>query len=136
MSCVLGAIGVNFEVEAFLAGSPFKPQAVLKGGEKAGSGPSSQRGPRLPGFTLTVSEAGADDLAAQIDEAIEFLDKFEDELRRLASFHGVDAVMLDFGVQRREVALQTETFPPELLWRCGALDIALAVSHYASEPTS
>lgn len=121
---------MDFNVEAFLAESPFKPDAVLKGAGPHYSGLPQRQGGSSPGFNLTVSQAGFDDLAGQIIEAVAFLDEFEDELRRLARFPGVEAVSLDFAVRWRDVAAQTDTFPPELLWRSGALDIAIAISHY------
>jgi hypothetical protein len=80
---------------------------------------------------LTVSEAGLSDLDSQILAAIVFLDQHEEELRRLGGFPGVDVVSLDFAVARRQVVAQTESFPSELLWRAGALDITLAITHYA-----
>ena len=88
------------------------------------------------GFNLTVSSAGIDDLDGQIRDAIEFLDEHEDELRRLGSFEGVEMVCLHFGVKWDGAAVQTETFPPELLWRAGALDIELAISHYSGAAPS
>ena len=59
-----------------------------------------------------------------------FLDEYEEELRRLGRFPGVEGVSLDFGIRWREVAAQTDTFPSDLLWRAGALDISLEITHY------
>ena len=55
------------------------------------------------------------------------------ELRRLGSFEGVEEVEIDFAVAWRDLAAQSDWFPPELLWRAGALDIALRVSHYLTQ---
>ncbi|MEE9263224.1 MAG: hypothetical protein V3V11_02105, partial [Vicinamibacteria bacterium] len=86
-------------------------------------------------FSLTVSHAAFSDLETQISDAILFLDEYEDELRRLGSSDGVEGISLDFGVQRRDVAAQTDVFPSDLLWRAGALDIWIAITHYAiAEP--
>jgi hypothetical protein len=113
MTCVLRAIGEAFDAAGFLAGSPLRPDLHPKG------------------FNLPVSRSGLDDLRGQVREAVAFLDEYEDELRRLTAFDGVDQVFLDFGVRRRDVAVQTEIFPSELLWRAGALDIDITVTHYA-----
>jgi hypothetical protein len=93
---------------------------------------TKRNGSRQPssGFTVSVSRASLDDLEGQIREAILFLDEYEDELRRLGSFVGVDGISLDFGVQWRDASIQTDVFPADLLWRAGALDIWLAVTHY------
>lgn len=125
MACVLRAQGAGFDVGAFLAQSPFARHAVPT--PKASTPGEDTRA----GFNLTVSTAGFDDLTGQVDDAIGFLDEFEDELRRLGRCDGVSAVSLDFGIRRREVPIQTDAFPPDLLWRAGALDIALEVTHYA-----
>ena len=131
MTCVLRAIGAAFDVEAFLAESPLRPEAVYRKGDRVFA--NLPKGPMRfdSGFNLTVSEAGMDDLPGQVREAIAFLDENEDELRRLGACEGVDAVGLDFGLRRRDVAAQSDLLPAELLWRAGALDIDITVSHYA-----
>lgn len=130
MSCVLRAAGEFFPVAAFLAESPFRPHAVYAKGEPVPGGTGTGRIRSASGFDLTVSEAGLADLDSQIFAALVFLDQYEHELRRLGGFPGVDAVSLDFAVARRDVVAQTESFPSDLLWRAGALDIALAITHY------
>lgn len=131
MSCVLRAAGEFFPVAAFLAESPFRPHAVYGKGDPLPGGPGTGRVRSASGFDLTVSEAGLADLDTQIFDALVFLDRYEEELRRLGGFPGVDAVSLDFAVAWRDVVAQTESFPSDLLWRAGALDIALAITHYA-----
>jgi hypothetical protein len=126
MSCLLHAVGAGFDVKAFLATSPLQSKAVILRSDEAV--PESR--PERAGFDVRVSEADFDDLATQIDDAMEFMDTHEDELRRLGSFPGVVNVALEFAVSWRNVAVQTDSFPPELLWRAGALDISLDVSHY------
>jgi hypothetical protein len=125
VSCVLKAAGHGFDVEAFLGASPFKAESVYQKGQ---ANVSAEPVRMVAGFTLRVSGAGSDDLAGQVRDAIAFLDQFEEELRRLGRFPGVEEVSLGFGIAWRDVAVQTDTFPPELLWRAGALDIALDVS--------
>lgn len=128
MSCVLRAWGDAFDVAAFMANSPLRPEAIYENGDPA-TGESGSAGGR-EGFRLTVSDAGLDNLEAEILEAILFLDEHEDELRRLGSFPGVEGVSLDFGIRWRGAPAQTDSFPSDLLWRAGALDISLDVSHY------
>jgi hypothetical protein len=131
MSCVLRAIGVGFDVDGFLSDSDFAAAAVFRRGESRL--PGAPDSPRLSasGFNLAIGQAGFEDLEGQIREAARFLNEQEDELRRLASYPGVEEVCLDFGVPRREVAAQNDVFPADLLWRLGALDIDLVLTHYA-----
>ena len=134
MSAVLRAHGGAFDVELFLADSSLEPDNVYQKGPPTGSAMADKENGsprRASGFNLTVSHADFSDLETQIKETILFLDEYEDELRRLGSFDGVEGISIDFGVQRREVAAQTDVFPSDLLWRAGALDIWIAITHYA-----
>jgi hypothetical protein len=130
MSCVLRAHGEAFKVSEFLSSSSLEPDTIYEKGAPVASGKKNGSTRTSSGFSLTVSNADFSDLEAQIRDAILFLDEYEDELRRLGSFSGVEGISLDFGVQRREVAVQTDVFPSDLLWRAGALDIWLAITHY------
>ena len=129
MACLLRARGAEFDVEAYLAGSPFAEASSYRGGD-----PTVGAGRRqTAGFTLAVGPARGGDLDSQVEQAVEFLDQHEDELRRLGRYPGVEEVELDFGIAWREGSSQTDLFPPELLWRAGALDIALRVTHYLTQ---
>lgn len=141
MSCVLRAWGEAFDVAAFCAKSPLQPNAVYERGDPVPSGSSQGSVRRFSGFNLTVSDATLDELEIQVLEAIGFLDEYEEELRRLGSYPGVEGMSLDFAIGwRGEVVAQTSTFPSELLWRAGALDLSLQITHYsvteATEPES
>jgi hypothetical protein len=131
VSCVLRAIGTSFDVDAFLAESDLRPQAVFHRGEGRLPGVPDAPTWSASGFNLGVSDEGFHDLAPQVHDAGRFLNQHEDELRRLGAFPGVEEVCLDFGIARRDVAMQSDVFPAELLWQAGALDIDLVVTHYA-----
>jgi hypothetical protein len=122
---------MEFDIEAYLADSPFHQATRYRRGEA--QLPGSTKLWHSSGIHVAVSEAGLDDLPAQIDDAIAFLDEHEDELRRLGRFAGVEKVEIDFSVAWRDLATQSDWFPPELLWRAGALDIALRVTHYLTQ---
>jgi hypothetical protein len=133
VNCILRAIGTAFDADGFLKDSPLAgagAAAFHRGEPKV---PGAAEGPqrRASGFNVPVSGAGSDDLDAQIEDATRFLEEHEDELRRLGRFPGVEEVCLDFAIPRREVAAQSDVFPADLLWRAGALDIDLVVTHYA-----
>ncbi|HEY7697063.1 MAG TPA: hypothetical protein VIE88_01540 [Vicinamibacteria bacterium] len=129
MSCVLRASGTDFDPEAFLAESELRAQAnpIYRRGEpRPGEGTWQSSG-----FHVGVSQAELSDLPGQIRDAMRFLSRHEEELQRLGRFEGVEAVCLDFAIDRRDVAVQSDVFDAELLWRAGALDIDLVVSHYS-----
>lgn len=124
-----------------VSGTDFDPEAFLVESElRAGANPIYRRGEPRPGgrdtwqssgFHVAVSDAELSDLRGQIRDAVRFLSLYEEELQRLGRFEGVEAVCLDFAIDRKDVAVQSEVFDAELLWRAGALDIDLVVSHYA-----
>jgi hypothetical protein len=128
MSCVLRASGTEFDPEAFLADSELTADPIYRRGEpRPGEGTWQSSG-----FHVGVSDAELSDLAGQIRDAVRFLSRHEEELQRLGRFEGVESVCLDFAIEGRDVAVQSDVFDAELLWRAGALDIDLVVSRYAS----
>jgi hypothetical protein len=130
MPCVLRATGMEFEPEAFLRDSDLDANPVYRRG-----GPVWEHKPdgekcTVSGFHVGVSDADFNDLPGQIDDTIRFLERRQAELRRLVSFPGVERVRLDFGIERRDVAVQRDSFPPDLLRLIGQLGLHLVVSLY------
>ena len=128
MSCILRAHGTEFDVAGFVEASAIRPDTVYEKGDPIAPGHSDGATRSSSGFSLTVSTH--EDLEQEIRDAIAFLDEYEDDLRNLGSFEGVDGISLDFNIRWRDVAAQTDVFPSDLLWRVGALDIWLAVTHF------
>lgn len=60
---------------------------------------------------MEASDANFNDPAQQMDDAIVFLERYENELATLAAFPGVDTCDLDFGIEDRDVAHQGDMFP-------------------------
>jgi len=79
---------------------------------------------------VAVSDAGFTGLAGQVADAVQFLARHEAELTVLVKHPDVESLTLDFGIRRRDVAVQNDTFPASLLRRCGELGIDLMVSAY------
>lgn len=130
MPCVLRVNGPEFEPESFLRDSDLEADPVYHRGDP--KLPSRPKGPTWgdSGFHVAVSDVGFDDLPGQIREAIQFLEENEPELRRLARFPGVEDAGLDFGIARRDVAVQSDFFPPALLSLAGRLNFYLMLSLY------
>jgi hypothetical protein len=66
-----------------------------------------------------------------VDAFIAFLERHAEEVRRLVAFPGAEGVELDFGIARRNVAAQSDWFPPRLVSLAGSLCLGLTISHYA-----
>jgi hypothetical protein len=131
MSCVLRAAGRTFDVEKYLARSPFRRLAVHRRGEPVPPA-TKPNGPKRPrsGCNIEVSGREFADFAGQVRDAIRFLKGNGAAVRRLRRFPGVDAVTLHFGVVWRDVAAQTDAFPEELVALAGKCALGLCISHY------
>jgi len=131
MGSVLRAWGKNFDVDAFLKGSPFEPLTVWHTGESQSSASNlAGRRQQHSGMHISVSVREFSDLTGQIEDAVSFLQTYGGELLRLRDFPGTEGAVLDFPVDDRDVACQTDTFPSELLMLLGNLRIMLAISRY------
>ena len=127
MSAVLRAAGRDFDVDAFLATSTLKPCRVYRCGERrlASMPPSEESGLNIP-----ISDAGFAEFPKQVAEATEFLQTQAEEIRCLATFPGVEGVTLDFGIERRDVVVQCDLLPADLIRIAGSLGLNIELSQY------
>lgn len=93
-----------------------------------------QRRNEHSGMNVSVSTREFSDLKGQIEDAVRFLSDYEEEIRRLRDFSGLERMDLDFPVEDRDTVLQSDAFPPRLLSLMGDLRIALVVSRYPAQP--
>jgi hypothetical protein len=140
MSCVLRAKGTNFAVDEFLSKSTLKPVVVFRRGQSQYPNSAPHRIPNASGFHAVASEADFSQLQVQIGDAVQFLEQNHAELARLIALPEVERVSLDFGIEERDVAAQSECFPPNLLRIAGNLGIWLEFTLYPyqkseSQPT-
>jgi|HubBroStandDraft_5_1064220.scaffolds.fasta_scaffold634013_2 hypothetical protein len=127
MSAVLRAAGRDFDVDAFVAGSTLKPCRVYRRGERrlASMPPSEESGLNIP-----VSVTEFVEFPKQVAEATEFLQTQAEEIRRLTTFPGVEGVTLDFGIERRDVVVQCDLLPADLIRIAGSLGLSIELSQY------
>ncbi|MDB6074065.1 MAG: hypothetical protein JWO89_1705 [Verrucomicrobiaceae bacterium] len=122
--CILHACGDDFDVDGFLTISNLQPYSVYHRGEPR---PRSKLQCEN-GFKIAVTEHGK--LKEDVPEAISFLSANEAELLRLRDFPGVKSLCLDFGHWQRDVAVQCDYLPSELLVLAGKLGFGIALSLY------
>ncbi len=127
--CVLRATGDNFQVTKFLETSTFAPCNVFHKGERKAKNHIWKRS----GITVIISEASGDDLARQVQDAIEFVRENQKELSRLRGFDGLEDMELDFGVYRKDGFLQSSVFPAELIALAGNWGIGIELSIYGED---
>jgi hypothetical protein len=132
MSAVLRAYGADFDVDAFVVGCTLPVCAVKRRGEALfASQPDGQRHEQS-GVHVTASDADFGDFPRQVAEATAFLRAEAEQVRRLCEWPGVEDVTLDFGVERRDVAVQCDFLPPELVCLAGSLGLGIELSQYPS----
>ena len=124
--CVLRAFGTEFDPQEFLEGSSLKPCNVFQKGDHR----SETRRRNGGGFTVVVSDADGTDFESQVDDAVKFLRRNQEELSRLRRYEGVTEIRLDFGVYRRMRFVQSSYLPPELLIVAGFLRVGIEISIY------
>ena len=135
MGCILRVTGSNLVVDDLLRATSLKPYRMDRKGEP---GPLKSSRPRVrSGAHFSVSDREFSDLVGQISEAIGYLETNGPEIRRLAAFPGVESMVLDFGVEWRDVAVQYDRFPAKILELAGVLGLDLEISHwFPAEPST
>jgi hypothetical protein len=131
MSAVLRASGRDFDVDAFLGTSALKPCRVYhRGDPRFPHSPPGGKQFEKSGMHVAASATQFVHLPKQVAEATAFLLAGSDEIRRLVAFPGVEGVTLDFGIERRDVAVQCDVLPAELIRVAGSLGLSIELSQY------
>jgi hypothetical protein len=131
VSAVLRAYGDSFDVEAFLEGCSLPVCAVKRKGEPVY--PASQphgRQHEQSGVHVNISDPGFDAFPNQVTEAVTFLQSQFEEVRRLSEWPGVGDITLDFGIERRDTAVQCNVLTAELVRLAGLLGMSIELSLY------
>jgi hypothetical protein len=132
--CVLRVSGKRFDPLQFLAGSKLKPYAVFRAGEPRFASQSNGQRHEMSGFKVKVSRSSWDGLGGQVADAIAFLKKHKRSLSKLRSIRDVEDITLDFPldlrIDRKNVFVQFDCFPPELVSLAGSLGCGLELSIY------
>jgi hypothetical protein len=131
VSAVLRAYGDDFDVDTFLAGCTLPVCEVKRRGEPVfpASQPNGRRH-EWSGVHVSASNAEFDEFPRQAAEAAAFLRAEFEQVRRLCEWPGVEGVTLDFGVERRDVPVQCDILPAELVRVAGSLGLAIELSQY------
>ncbi len=119
-------------MDAFLTGCTLPVCASYRAGEPAlpRTQPEGHRR-EFSGVHIDVSDAEFGDLAGQLADARRFFDAHADPLARLAAFPGVEDFTLDFALVRRDVAVQCDRLPADLVRLCGRYGIGIMLSYYS-----
>jgi hypothetical protein len=134
MSLVLRAYGDNFDVDTCLAGCTLSVCAVIHRGEPVFSATKPEgRRYEQSGVHVSIGDADFDEFPRQVADAIEFLRAQHKQLQRLCEFPSVQSVTLDFGIARRDMFVQCDSLPPELIRLAGGFGMGIEISQYPIE---
>ena len=129
-ACVLRISGAEFAVENFtpkskLTSNPSRYTLWHKGEQhRKGSHEDS-------GFILDVCQLDSKGLKELVERVIDFLRNNSTELKQLMDFPGVENGILDFAINRRDVAAQLDHFPAELVRLAGSLGLGIDLTQYS-----
>jgi len=128
-TCMFVASGLDFDVDAYFAGSPFKGKIATV--FRKGQIPTRDNPRKIPrpdsGFVHMVSATQEPHLEYQITPALKFLSDHESEFVRLKKL-GVDNMLFDFGMEGQQAIERAQYLPPELLTAMSRLHMGLIFS--------
>ena len=125
--CVFVASGLNFDVDAYLKGSPFKPTAVFRKGQVPSRG-NPERIPRPDsGFAAVIGMDDQPGIGALVPEVFRFLLANDGEFEAMKKA-GVDNHLLDFPVFQQTPTPLTDYLPPEFLIAMASFGLGMMIS--------
>jgi hypothetical protein len=131
MSAVLRVYGRSLNLDEVLDGTTFEPCAIQRRGERRfPESTTNQDVFSMNAIFIDVSDADFSNFGQQINDAIEFLDLYDDEIESLMTSQGVEDVYIDFGIAKRDVVAQVDVFPGRLVRVAGKFGIGLGLSRY------
>jgi len=131
MSCILRVFGKSLDVEALLAQLELKPDRVWRKGQPRFEARPNSRTSNDSGVTFVASKSDMTDFNTQTEEACTFLETHLAEIRTMVEYPDIEGVVLDFGIELRDVLIQNDYLPPKLIQVAAQAGIGIQLSHYA-----
>ena len=129
MSCVLRVIGKELNVEELLK-IDSNPDTYWKKGEVKLKTKPTEKKHLHSGAHYCVSEAEFNEFEKQKKDVIRYLNKNEEKIKAIQKLSGIESIFLDFGIEQRDVFVQSNFFPPELITLAGKLGLGIELSQY------
>lgn len=134
MSCMLRIGGRDLDIEALLQVAELPIDSHWKKGQRRF--PTSETNVQVndsSGFRVVVSEADFSDIAAQMDDALQFFASHRAQIENVVGYPGVEWATLDFGADLRPPFWASFCFPSALAAAVGATGVSLELSVYPSD---
>lgn len=129
MGCVLHFMRPEADVERLIALSPVEPCTVRRRGEPLSQRANSRRAV-TSGVSLGVSDAEFEELEQQQTDAVRFLRAHAATLKTMREVPGVERATLDFGIAMRDVVVQSDSFPADLVAAVAAFGCGLELTQF------
>lgn len=129
MSCILRVAGKDLNLKALLGINIVPDSTWEKGEPRSPSKPDGKKNSDS-GANYVVSEADFDEFELQKNDAITFLMDNKNQIQEIMKLPGNDGAVLDFAINRRDVFVQYDNFPPKLIRLAGNLNLGIELSQY------
>jgi hypothetical protein len=133
MACMFRICGVDLDIDALLADTTLVSEGPYRRGEPRLKTRPDGKKHAQSGASFLVSMADFDDFETQITGALVFLKVNRPAVQKIMNWSGVDGGCLDFGIYRRDVPVQCDCFPADLLKAVGDLGLDIELSQYWNE---
>lgn len=129
MGCILHFIGFDANVDRLKELSPVAPCRSFRRGEVRSTRPNSKL-TATSGVTLLVSDADFEELERQLSDARSFLQTHASALKKMREVLGVERAGLDFGIAKRDVIVQVDIFPVDLIALLAEINCDLVLTQF------
>jgi hypothetical protein len=129
MSCILRVSGTELNIKSQLK-IKLVPDSTWERGTPVLSNKPDGKKHSNSGARYVVSEADFDEFQVQKSDAVEFMEQNNSELIKIMNLPGIEGGCLDFGIYYRDVPVQCDYFPPELVLLAGRLGLGIELSQY------
>ncbi len=130
MSCILRIIGTNLDIDHVQSEVTIDIDTFWKKGEPRFAQMNDRKVHEKSGVTYLVSNAEFEEFEIQKTDAIAFMKRHFNELNKIHLLDGLESAVLDFGILMRDVFIQSDVFPAELLFLAGQLGFDIELSQY------
>jgi hypothetical protein len=132
MSCMIKISGADLDIDKLLVNTTLiVDKSYHRGEQRQKINPKKLN--KESGASFIVSLAYFDEFEAQKNGARIFLSDNREAIRKIMAWPGVDGACLDFGIKKRDVAVQVDCLDSELLKLAGDLGIGIELSQYRCE---
>lgn len=136
MPCYLIFAGKKLDPERLARRLNLKISSNWRKGEpRFKSKPKGKKNP-TSGLSILTSNADFDNLPGQFRGTLRFLKRHRRLLKGLKRLRSIDSMRLDFGFEWREVPVQKDTIPADLVAAAGELGIRSVLPRGKADPYS